>query len=95
MLKVISRKRMMVSLPWAIASLIGSITSLIPFIDPPLTPDQVELLKQDNVVSADAENADLDLQSMGIAPTALEAILPTYLVHYRPAGQYTKMNSSS
>lgn len=95
MLKIIARSPILVSLPWAIASMIGSIVSLIPFIDPPLTPDQVELLKQDNVVSEDAIKSGHDLKSMGITPTALEAILPTYLVHYRPAGQYTKMNSSS
>lgn len=95
MLKIIVRDPVLISLPWAIASMIGSIASLIPFIDPPLTPDQVELLKQDNVVSENAIKSGLDLTSMGIVPTALEAILPTYLVHYRPAGQYTKMNSSS
>lgn len=94
MLKIIARSPILVSLPWAIASMIGSITSLIPFIDPPLTSDQVELLKQDNVVSDAAIKSGLDLKSMGIAPTALEAILPTYLVHYRPAGQYTKVKSS-
>lgn len=95
MLKIIARKKLLVSLPWAISSMLGSIVSLIPFIDPPLTPDQVELLKHDNVVSEGATKSGLDLKSMGIVPTALEAILPNYLVHYRPAGQYTKMNTSS
>ena len=91
MLKVISRSRPLVSLPFLIASMIGSIASMIPFIDPPLTPDQVELLKKDNVVSDDAISGQHDLKSMGISPTAVEAILPSYLVHFRPAGQYTKL----
>lgn len=93
MLKVISRSRPLVHLPWAIASMIGSITSLIPFIDPPLTEDQVELLKSDNVVSDQAKSEGRDLAGMGITPKAVETILPTYLVHFRPSGQYTKVNS--
>ncbi|MEP2980073.1 MAG: complex I NDUFA9 subunit family protein [Lentilitoribacter sp.] len=93
MLKVISRSRPLIHLPWAIASLIGSITSLIPFIDPPLTEDQVELLKSDNVVSDQAKSEGRDLAGMGITPKAVETILPTYLVHFRPSGQYTKVNS--
>lgn len=93
MLKVISRSRPLVHLPWAIASMIGSVTSLIPFIDPPLTEDQVELLKSDNVVSDRATSEGRDLAGMGITPKAVETILPTYLVHFRPSGQYTKVNS--
>ena len=93
MLKVVSRSRPLVHLPWAIASMIGSVSSLIPFIDPPLTVDQVELLKSDNVVSDQAKSEGRDLAAMGITPTAVETILPTYLVHFRPSGQYTKINS--
>lgn len=93
MLGVISRSRPLLPLPWAIASMIGSIVSLIPFIDPPLTVDQVELLKSDNVVSDQAKSEGRDLISIGITPKAIETILPTYLVHFRPSGQYTKANS--
>lgn len=93
MLSVISRSRPLVYLPWSIASLMGSVASLIPFIDPPLTADQVELLKGDNVVSDAAKSEGRDLAAMGITPTAVETILPTYLVHFRPSGQYTKVNS--
>ena len=93
MLSVISRSRPLVYLPWSIASLMGSVASLIPFIDPPLTADQVELLKSDNVVSDAAKSEGRDLTAMGITPTAVETILPTYLVHFRPSGQYTKVNS--
>lgn len=93
MLRVISRSRPLVYLPWSIASLIGSVASLIPFIDPPLTADQVELLKSDNVVSDAATSEGRDLAGIGITPTAVETILPTYLVHFRPSGQYTKVNS--
>ncbi|MFQ6183360.1 complex I NDUFA9 subunit family protein [Sinorhizobium meliloti] len=90
MLKTIDRKRSFVSLPFGIASLMGSVASLVPFITPPLTADQVVLLKSDNVVSAKAEAEGRTLAGVGIEPTMLESILPTYLVRYRPHGQYTR-----
>lgn len=89
MLKTIERKRSFVSIPFGIASLMGSVASLVPFITPPLTADQVVLLKSDNVVSAKAEAEGRTLTAIGIKPTMLESILPTYLVRYRPHGQYT------
>ncbi|MGN7751374.1 complex I NDUFA9 subunit family protein [Sinorhizobium sp. 22678] len=90
MLKTIDRKRSFVSLPFGIASLMGSVASLVPFITPPLTADQVVLLKSDNVVSAKAEAEGRTFAGIGIEPTMLESILPTYLVRYRPHGQYTR-----
>ncbi|MGF6155033.1 uncharacterized protein YbjT (DUF2867 family) [Ensifer sp. KUDG1] len=90
MLNTIDRKRTLVSLPFGVASLIGSVSSLIPFVTPPLTADQVVLLKSDNVVSAKAVSEGRTLSGIGIDPTMLEPILPTYLVRYRPQGQYTR-----
>ncbi len=90
MLDTIDRKRPLVSVPFGIASLMGSVASMIPFITPPITPDQVVLLKSDNVVSAKAESEGRTLRGIGIAPTMLESILSTYLVRYRPQGQYTR-----
>ena len=89
MLKVTARKNPLVSMPSGIASLIGSVASLIPFITPPITPDQVRLLKYDNVVSPAAEKDGRTLKGLGIIPTMVASVLPSYLVHYRPHGQYT------
>ena len=89
MLAVIGRKRPFVTLPFGIASLIGSLSSMIPFVKPALTSDQVKLLKSDNVVSDAAKAQGRTLEGMGINPVSLESILPTYLVHYRPHGQFT------
>jgi NADH dehydrogenase len=89
MLRVIHRDNKLVSLPFGIASLIGSIASFIPFIAPPITSDQVKLLKTDNVVSEAAAREGRTLEGMGIRPTLMASILPSYLVHYRPQGQYT------
>jgi hypothetical protein len=53
---------------------------------PPLTPDQVEMLRRDNIVTSGA----LDLGTLGIEPTAVEAILPTYLDRFRRGGWYDR-----
>ncbi|WP_322987887.1 complex I NDUFA9 subunit family protein [Hoeflea sp.] len=95
MLGVIQRKRVLVSLPWSLASLIGKVASLIPFIEPPLTSDQVTLLKTDNVVSAEAVAENRTLVGMDIPLTTVEAILPSYLTHYRPQGQYSGTGSEA
>ncbi|MBB4288080.1 NADH dehydrogenase [Rhizobium leguminosarum] len=89
MLKVTSRKNPLVSLPFGVASLIGSIASLVPFITPPITPDQVRMLKRDNIVSAEAEAEGRTLKGVGITPTMPASVLGSYLVQYRPHGQYT------
>ncbi len=90
MLRIIARKRPFVSIPWFAARHLGGLMSLVPFIEPMLTRDQVLLLEHDNVVSAEAEAAGRTLAGMGIEATTLEAILPSYLVRFRPAGQFTR-----
>ncbi|MEQ1404031.1 complex I NDUFA9 subunit family protein [Neorhizobium sp. Rsf11] len=90
MLRITNRQNRLVSLPSGIASLIGSIASLIPFVQPPITPDQVKLLKVDNVVSDAAVKEGRTLEAIGIRPTLATSILPSYLVQYRPQGQYTR-----
>jgi hypothetical protein len=69
--------------------------SLIPFIDPPLTADQVKLLKADNVVSDEAKRENRTLAGIGIPQTTVEAILPSYLARYRPHGQYSGTGSEA
>ena len=79
----IQHRRVLLPLPWPVASLIGSIGDLLPFA-PPLTSDQVEMLKRDNV----ADPALPGLKALGVSPTAVEAIIPTYLFRYRRGGQF-------
>jgi NADH dehydrogenase len=76
MLGVIGRRRLLVPLPYGIAALQARLLELLP--EPPLTRDQIELLKRDNVVSPGAAG----LADLGIAPTPLEVIVPTYLRQY-------------
>jgi len=84
LLAEIHRKRYLIDLPFGLASLQARLMSLLP--NPPLTPDQVEMLKRDNVVSSGA----LTLAMLGITPTAVEAILPSYLDRFRRGGWYAR-----
>lgn len=92
MLEVIERKRMLVSVPWGMARLQGSLLGLLP--NPLLTRDQVEMLRTDNVVSQAAEQEGRTFEALGIKPQAMDAILPSYLWQYRPAGQFTQPNAA-
>lgn len=95
MLKVIDRKRVLLPLPFGVASMIGSVASMIPLITPPLTVDQVTLLKTDNVVSGAAQSEGRTLKAFGIDGTSVESVLPTYMVRYRPQGQYSRSGSAA
>ena len=84
MLGEIRRKRSLVDLPFGLAAIQARLMSILP--NPPLTPDQVELLKRDNVVSSGA----LTLAALGITPTAVEGVLPSYLDRFRRGGWYER-----
>lgn len=84
LLAEIRRRRPLVDLPFGIASVVARLLSVLP--NPPLTADQVELLKSDNIVAPGA----LGLANLGVTPTAVEAVLPTYLDRFRRGGWYTR-----
>lgn len=86
MLDVIERKRAFVSLPFGIAKAMGGFAQYLP--GAPITPDQVEMLKTDNVVSKAMIDARRTLEGMGVSPTPLGTILPTYLIRFRKHGQF-------
>jgi NADH dehydrogenase len=91
-LSTIDRQRMMVSLPFGLAKLQAM---FLRFAPGPLrlTPDQVELLRSDNVVSETAKAAGLTLEGLGISPDSLEAIVPQYLWRFRAAGQFQRKSA--
>jgi uncharacterized protein YbjT (DUF2867 family) len=86
-LETIGRKRLLVPIPWPIAKALGTVMGLLPFA--PLTADQVELLKTDNVVSEAATREGRDLAGLGIKARGIQGIVPSYLYRYRKAGQFT------
>ncbi|MCF6215895.1 MAG: complex I NDUFA9 subunit family protein [Emcibacter sp.] len=78
------RKPCFIEVPDFIAPYIVFFLGLLP--NPPITLDQLKMLKTDNVVHADA----LGLPDLGISPTLLGAVLPNYLHQYRPKGQFAE-----
>lgn len=85
-LATIERRRLLVPLPFALASFQASFLQFLP--KPPLTPDQVELLRRDNVVSEAATRDGRTLAALGIEPVAMGAIVPSYLWRFRKSGQF-------
>lgn len=73
-------RRCLVKLPWALANVVGFLGEFLP--KPPLTRDQVKLLKQDNVVQPDRDG----FRILGLKPTAIAQVVPGYLARYRKPG---------
>lgn len=94
MLAETGRKHWLLPVPFPIAMLIGvagEIAKYLPFVDPPLTRDQVRLLKRDNIV--DASGAVGTLAELECDPHTVESILPTYMTRYRRYGQFAEMRA--
>jgi NADH dehydrogenase len=77
MLQVVGRERLLVPLSFDLATLQARFLEKLPV--PPLTRDQVELLKHDNVVAGDART----LHDLDLTPTPIELVVPDYLARYR------------
>jgi NADH dehydrogenase len=86
LLATIERKRLLIPLPFAVAKLQAQFLQYLP--KPPITPDQVELLKVDNVVSDAAIRDGRTFEGLGIEPTAMQTVVPTYLWRFRKTGQF-------
>lgn len=97
LLAVIQRRRLLVTLPAPVARLQAWILDLGPRLtggligNPILTRDQVRLLAKDNVVAPGARG----LSDLGVSPTAMDAIIETYLYVYRPHGQFDAITDSA
>lgn len=85
-MKVTNRARLMMPLPGPLANLLALPLSILP--GPLLTPDQVRLLQEDNVVSETAIAEGRTVAGLGVAPTGMDAILPSYLWRFRRNGQF-------
>jgi NADH dehydrogenase len=83
------RDRGYVSIPFWLASLMGTLTAILPAGLRPITADQVSMLKRDNVVSEAAQKDGRTLAALGIVePHAISTVVPQYLEQYLPKGQY-------
>lgn len=76
--------------PWSIAGVLGGLLQNVPLIAPPLTADQVEMLKTDNVLSGSLPG----LADLGVTdPSTVEIVVPTYLRRFVVGGLYERMKS--
>ena len=91
-LRIAERNPALMPLPFGLAKLKAAFLQFAPG-DLKLTPDQVELLKSDNVVSEAAKSAGLTLEGLGITPESMAAVLPSYLWRFRKTGQFAHKNA--
>jgi NADH dehydrogenase len=85
-LATIERRRLLVPIPFGLARFQAAILQFMP--KPLLTPDQVELLRHDNVVSPEAIDEGRTLKGLGVEERSVQAIVPSYLWRFRRTGQF-------
>ena len=78
----IKKKRFLIPVPWGLAKFESYFLQMMP--NPLLTPDQVEMLKYNNIVSGDHPT----LKDLGVSGTPIQSILPKYIYRFRTGGQF-------
>jgi len=82
LLKEMKKKRFLIPIPFGLAKFKSYFLQLLP--NPILTPDQVELLKHNNIVSGNYPT----LNDLGITGTPIQSILSKYIYRFRTGGQF-------
>lgn len=77
------QRRVLMALPFFVAKIQAFFLQMLPGA-PLLTPDQVQSLKTDSVV----DPLMPELADLGLMPTGMSLILPTYLEYCRPGGRF-------
>ena len=84
LLSEIRKKRFLMPIPFGMAKFQSYFLQMMP--TPLLTPDQVEMLKYNNVVSGEYKT----LKNLKIQPTTIQSILPKYIYRFRSGGEFSK-----
>ncbi len=82
-----ARPRFLIPLPFAVGTVMATLfefASILPFVQPLLTRDQLIQLQRDNVAGEGMKGLD----ELGIKAETVEAIVPGYLARYRRHGQF-------
>jgi NADH dehydrogenase len=85
LLQEIGRKRLLLPLPGPLAWMKAAVFEAV-LPKPPLTRDQIRLLRRNNVMDPGAAG----YAALGMEPQTIEALLPTYLDRYRPGGRFAQ-----
>lgn len=90
-LREANRDRPLLPVPSGLARFGAWFTQLLP--NPILTVDQVIQLGIDNVVSDEALKDKRTLAALGVSPTSMDTILPTYMWRFRKHGEFEKVEA--
>ena len=82
LLKEIKKKRLLINIPFSLAKFQSYFLQI--FQNPLITPDQVEMLKYNNIVSGNYPT----LNDLGISGTPIQNVLPKYIYRFREGGQF-------
>ena len=82
LLAEIKKKRYLLTIPFGLAKFQSYLLQMLPI--PLLTPDQVEMLKYNNIVSGEHPS----LKDLGISGRTIQSILPKYIYRFRAGGQF-------
>jgi len=82
LLNTIRKKRFLVPISFGLAKFNSFFLQMMP--RPLLTPDQVEMLKHNNIASGDFPN----LNDLGIRGQTIQSVLPKYIYRHRTYGQF-------
>ena len=82
LLSEIKKKRFLLPVPFGLAKFQSYFLEMMP--NPLLTPDHVEMLKFNNIVSGEYST----LKDLGITGTTIQSILPKYIYRFRTGGQF-------
>jgi uncharacterized protein YbjT (DUF2867 family) len=88
-LKVVQRKRLLLPVPFFAARTMASVLQMLP--GKLLTVDQVNMLEEDNIVSAQAIAENRTFSGLHLLPTAMDSVVPGYLYRFRKTGQFTRL----
>ena len=82
LLEEIKKKRFLIPIPFGVAKFQSYFLQMMP--NPLLTPDQVEMLKYNNIASGEYPT----LEDLGISGKTIQSILPKYIYRFRTGGQF-------
>ena len=82
LLDEIKKKRFLIPIPFSLGKFFSYFLQLAP--NPLLTPDQVEMLKHNNIISGEYPG----LEELGISGKNIQSILPKYIKRFRTGGQF-------
>lgn len=82
----IKKKRLLVNIPWGLAKFLSLFFLQALPGSLKITPDQIEILKQNNVVSSHYPT----LEDFGVSGTKIQNILPKMCLRFRTGGEFNR-----